>query len=80
MNVDLLLPQTFNGCGWWPDAPVLVRGDGGVQLLEKLLQEFLGGTFQREPATGVRKHQRPSPNLGLQVMADLASKAVYGDT
>lgn len=61
MNVDLFLPQTFNGSSWWPDAPVLVRGVGGVQLLEQLIQDLLGGSLQKEPATGARRHQRPSP-------------------
>ena len=61
MNADLLSPQAFSGSSWWPDAPVLVRGDGGVELLEQLIPDFLGGSLQKEPATGARRHQRPSP-------------------
>ena len=66
MNGGLLSLQAFNGCGWWPDPLLLVRGDGGVELLdEHLIQAFLGGSFQKEPATGARRHQRPSPSSGV---------------
>ena len=43
---DLFSTQSDN-CSWWPEAPVLVRGDGVMELLEQLIQDLLRGYLQK---------------------------------